>query len=67
MAANVSFLELLRVHAFFLQRVHRPLRLNPPQTFNEKIQWLKLYYRNPILIQLSDKIAVRDFVCGDVD
>lgn len=38
------------------------LDLNNPQTFNEKIQWLKLYDRNPLYIRLVDKYAVKDYV-----
>ena len=33
----------------------RKLNLNNPQTFNEKIQWLKLYNRNPEYTKLVDK------------
>lgn len=33
-----------------------------PREFNEKIQWLKLHYHNPILNQLIDKYAVRAYV-----
>lgn len=40
----------------------RKLNLKNPQTFNEKIQWLKLYDRNPIYTKLVDKYAVRDYV-----
>ncbi len=40
----------------------RPLRLNPPVYYSEKIQWLKLHDKNPIYTQLCDKLAVRDFV-----
>ena len=38
------------------------LRLNPPIDFNEKLQWLKLYYRNPLMVTCADKWAVREFV-----
>ena len=40
-----------------LYRIHtkKRLRLDPPQTFNEKLQWLKLYDRNPRYTQLADK------------
>ena len=38
------------------------LHLNPPVDFNEKIQWMKLYYHNPILSVCADKYAVREFV-----
>ena len=40
----------------------RPLRLNPPVYYSEKLQWLKLHDKNPIYPRLCDKIAVRDFV-----
>lgn len=38
------------------------LNLNPPVTYNEKLNWLKLYDRNPLYTQLADKLAVRDYV-----
>lgn len=40
----------------------KPLDLQNPQTYNEKLQWLKLYDRNPIYSKLVDKYEVRDFV-----
>lgn len=40
----------------------KKLHLNPPVTYNEKIQWLKLHDKNPLYPQLCDKLAVRDFV-----
>lgn len=33
-----------------------------PITFNEKLQWLKLYNRNPLFTKLVDKRAVKDWV-----
>lgn len=33
-----------------------------PQTFTEKIQWLKLYNRKPEYSQMVDKYAVKDYV-----
>lgn len=38
------------------------LHLNPPRTFNEKIQWLKLYDRNPLYTSLVDKYSVKEYV-----
>lgn len=38
------------------------LNLKNPKTFNEKLQWLKLYNRNPLYTDLVDKIKVRDYV-----
>ncbi|WP_163182666.1 ATP-grasp fold amidoligase family protein [Neobacillus sedimentimangrovi] len=40
----------------------KKLNLVNPQTFNEKIQWLKLYDRNPSYTRLVDKYEVKSFV-----
>lgn len=36
--------------------------LKEPKTFNEKMNWLKLYYHNPILSKLADKYEVKGIV-----
>jgi len=38
------------------------LDLNNPKTFNEKVQWMKLYDRDPLYTQLVDKYEVRSYV-----
>lgn len=43
-----------------LKKTH--LNLDNPKTFNEKIQWLKLYDSTPIKTRLADKYLVRDWV-----
>jgi len=43
-------------------RVGTKLHLDNPQTFNEKLQWLKLHDRNPLYTTLSDKYAVRQYI-----
>ena len=40
----------------------RRLNLDNPQTFNEKLNWLKLYYHDPIYIKLVDKYEVKQIV-----
>ncbi len=40
----------------------RDLNLKNPSTFNEKIQWLKLYDRKKEYTQFVDKVLVRSFV-----
>ena len=47
--------------AYYLHTGER-LHLNPPKTFNEKIQWLKLYDRNPLYTSLVDKYEVKEYV-----
>lgn len=33
-----------------------------PKSFNEKIHWLNLNYRNPLITQCADKVKVRDYI-----
>lgn len=46
--------------------VKKELDLNNPQTFNEKLQWLKLYDRRPEYTPLVDKFAVKQIVAGKI-
>lgn len=39
-----------------------PLNLDNPQTFNEKLQWLKLYDHKPEYTMMVDKYRVRDYI-----
>jgi hypothetical protein len=41
---------------------NREIDLQHPETFNEKILYLKLYHSNEEYTQLADKVLVRDFV-----
>ncbi len=47
----------------------KKLNLEKPRSYNEKLQWLKLYWRDPLAEQCSDKYEVRAFIqdkgCGD--
>lgn len=40
----------------------KTLDLTNPRTYNEKIQWLKLYDSTPLKTRLADKYLVRDYV-----
>jgi hypothetical protein len=40
----------------------KKLNLENPKEYNEKIQWLKVFYKPKILNQLVDKYAVRQYV-----
>ncbi|HHU55797.1 MAG TPA: glycosyl transferase [Acholeplasmataceae bacterium] len=42
--------------------INKDLNLSNPQTFNEKLQWLKLYDRNPQYTELVDKLEVRKYI-----
>lgn len=43
-------------------KLGKKLNLKEPSTFNEKMQWLKLYNRNPLYTTLVDKYNVREYV-----
>lgn len=47
-------------------RLHKgfPLNLKRPITFAEKLQWIKLYDRNPLYTMMVDKLAVKEYVAG---
>lgn len=40
------------------------LNLDNPQTFNEKLQWLKLYDRNPLYTVMVDKYKAKEYVAN---
>jgi len=42
--------------------VKKELNLNNPKTFNEKLQWLKLYNRKSEYTGMTDKYKVREYV-----
>ena len=41
--------------------MNKPLNLRNPQTFNEKLQWLKLYDRNPEYTRMVDKYEAKKY------
>ncbi len=50
----------------YRMKTGRKLNLKNPQRFTEKLQWYKLYYRDPLMAQCADKYEVRKYVedCG---
>ena len=46
----------------FYKNVGYYLDLNNPKTFNQKIQWLKLYYRDPVMIRCVDKAEFKNYI-----
>ena len=51
---------------WFLDRTGEILNLDNPRTFNEKIQWMKLYDSTPIKTRLADKYLVREWVAEKI-
>jgi hypothetical protein len=50
----------------FKRTFGRRLDLRNPRTLNEKLHWMMLYYRPPLMSQLADKYAVRPYVAERV-
>ncbi len=46
----------------FFEKLKYELNLDSPRSYNEKIQWKKLYDRNPLLTVTADKYAVRSYL-----
>ena len=46
------------------KKMNYPLNLDNPQTFNEKLQWIKLYDHNPLYTKMVDKYEVKDYVAS---
>jgi len=55
--SDKTFLKLV-----FRNRVGYTLNLRCPTTFNEKLQWLKLYNRDPIYTKMVDKYTAKEYV-----
>lgn len=55
----------------YLKMMHRlelrkKLDLDDPQTFNDKLQWLKLFYHRPDFVTMADKEAVKAYVASKI-
>ena len=46
----------------YLIKTGRKLHLKNPKRFTEKLQWYKLFYRNPLMPKCVDKYNVREYV-----
>lgn len=50
----------------YLLKTHRFINWSNPKRYTEKLQWLKVYYRDPLMIRCTDKYDVRSYIkqCG---
>ncbi len=67
----ISRLSFLFPDKMYLKMKYRlimgkKLNLKNPQTFNEKLQWLKLYDRKPEYTVMVDKYAVKKYVADKI-
>ncbi len=54
--------DKLHLKCLFRKYMGIKLDLSNPITFSEKLQWLKLYDRNPDYTVMADKAAVKDYI-----
>ena len=58
---NIKFRAKIINHQF-LQGTEYKLNLENPRTFNEKLQWIKLYNHDPLMTKCADKYLVREYI-----
>lgn len=59
--SDVAYLKRM-----FFAHIEMPLNLENPKTFNEKLQWLKLYDRKPEYTIMVDKYLVRQYIAKKI-
>lgn len=66
--ANMGLLNWMTDKSYLQMVFHAEMRkkldLKNPRTFNEKLQWLKLYNKNPDYPQMVDKCSAKEYVAG---
>ena len=58
---NIKFREDI-IKKQFKEALGYELNLENPKTYNEKLQWLKLYYHNPLMTKCADKYLAREYI-----
>lgn len=59
---SVFLSDLVWTKLQYRVNVGKPLNLSNPVSYNEKLQWLKLYDHRPIYTVFVDKLLVKDYV-----
>ena len=54
--------DKLYLSLYFRKRFGYNMNWKEPKTFNEKIQWLKLYDRKDTYTRIVDKLSVREYI-----
>lgn len=54
--------DVLYVKILYYLSMRKKLNLKEPKTYNEKLNWIKLYDHNPLYTTLVDKYSVKDWV-----
>lgn len=62
-ALTDEYKEALLAKVFEKQHGYK-INFRDPQTFNEKLMWMKVYYQEPLITKCCDKFAVKDYVAN---
>lgn len=62
--AHWDNLELVqcRLEQLYEQKVGKKINLDAPETFTEKLNWLKIHYHQPLLTTCCDKYTVKNYI-----
>ncbi len=58
----LRFTDEAYIKATYKKRFGRPINLKDPKTYTEKLQWLKLFYRNDKMPIVTDKYEVHKYL-----
>lgn len=58
--------DKMHLKCLFRKYMGTKLNLSNPKTFNEKLQWLKLYDRKPEYTVMADKEAVKEYIAKEL-
>ena len=59
---NSIFWDKIYLKMLYRNRMGKKLNLKNPKTYNEKLNWLKIYNRNPEYSKMVDKYEVKEYV-----
>lgn len=66
LAASPILSDETAIKLMYRATFHKSLDLDNPITFNEKLQWMKLYDRNPLYTTLVDKAALKKWAAKKI-
>lgn len=54
--------KIMILQAMFKNKVGYDLNIKDPKSYNEKIQWMKLHYHDPLMTKCADKYCAREYI-----
>lgn len=58
--------DKLYISLYYYMKMHKKMNWKNPQTFNEKLQWLKLHNRRPEYTMMVDKFEAKKYVADRI-